>query len=183
MDNAVTAALVHRFSCFQALNAEQIAALTAHLEEVRLPTGQVLFKQGDAGDAIYLLVSGQMLIRLGTPPQDDRILATLEPGAIFGEMGPLVNTPRTATAITSAESYLWRFSNRSFHEALENGDAWATSFLLATAQVLGRRVMSMNEELLKLSAELRPNLAQPQIRRAVAEIEELRKRLTTEWTF
>ena len=183
MDNAITAALVHRFGCFQALNAEQIAALTAHLEEVRLPAGQALFKQGDAGDAIYLLVSGQMLIRLGAPPQDDRILATLEPGAIFGEMGPLVNKTGTATAINSAESYLWRFSNRSFHEALENGDAWATSFLLATAQVLGRRVMTMNEELLKLSAELRPNLAQPQIRRAVAEIEELRKRLTTEWTF
>jgi hypothetical protein len=41
----------------------------------------------------------------------------------------------------------------------------------------------MNEELLKLSAELRQNLGQPQIRKAVAEIEQLRKRLTTEWTF
>ena len=155
MDNAVTAALVHRFSCFQALNAEQIAALTAHLEEVRLPTGQVLFKQGDAGDAIYLLVSGQMLIRLGAPPQDDRILATLEPGAIFGEMGPLVNTPRTATAITSAESYLWRFSNRSFQEALENGDAWATSFLLATAQVLGIAPGTVTAHLSRAAAALR----------------------------
>ncbi len=86
--------------------------------------------------------------------------------------------PLPAPKATSGES-----RTVSFHEALENGDAWATSFLLATAQVLGRRVMAMNEELLKLSAELRPNLAQPQIRRAVAEIEELRKRLTTEWTF
>ncbi len=183
MENAINSALVHRFSCFQSLNVEQIDAFTAQLEEVRLPPGKVLFKQGDPGDSIYLLVSGQMLIRLGAPAQDDRTLATLGPGAILGEMGPLVNTPRTATAITSTECHLWRISTRAFHGALEHGDAWATTFLLATAQVLGRRVMGMNEELVKLSAELRPNLAQPQIRKAVAEIEQLRKRLTTEWTF
>ena len=150
---------------------------------MRHPPGEVLFRQGDPGDSIYLLVSGQMLIKLDAPEQDERTLATLGPGAILGEMGPLVNTPRTATAVTSAESHLWRISTRAFHDALQHGDAWATSFLLATAEVLGRRVMSMNEELVRLSAELRQNLGQPQIRRAVAEIEQLRKRLTTEWTF
>jgi CRP-like cAMP-binding protein len=98
-------------------------------------------------------------------------------------MGPLINTPRTATALAGAESQLWRISRTAFHEALQRGDAWATSFLLATAQVLGRRVIAMNEEMIKLSAELRQNFAQPQIRKAVAEIEQLRKRLTTEWTF
>jgi CRP-like cAMP-binding protein len=95
----------------------------------------------------------------------------------------LVHTPRSATAISSAESQLWRISTLAFHDSLQRGDAWATTFLLATAQVLGRRVIGMNEELLKLSAELRQNLGQPQIRKAVAEIEQLRKRLTTEWTF
>jgi CRP-like cAMP-binding protein len=183
MQNAIDPALVHRFNCFQSLNVDQIAALAAHLEEVRLAPGEVLFRQGDPGDSIYLLVSGQMLIKLGAPAQDDRTLATLGPGAIFGEMGPLVNTPRTATAITGTESYLWRISTRGFHDALQHGDTWATSFLLATAQVLGSRVIGMNEELVRLSAELRQNLAQPQIRKAVAEIEQLRKRLTTEWTF
>ena len=43
--------------------------------------------------------------------------------------------------------------------------------------------MGMNEELVKLSAQLRQNLTQPQVRKTVAEIEQLRKRLTTEWTF
>jgi CRP/FNR family transcriptional regulator len=183
MGNAIDSALVHRFSCFQGLNAEQIAAFVTQLEEVRLAPGEVLFRQGDPGDSIYLLLGGQMLIKLGAPAQEDRTLATLGPGAIFGEMGPLVNTPRTAGAIAGAESQLWRISRRSFHDALQRGDAWAIRFLLATAQVLGRRVMGMNEELTKLSAELHQNSAQPQIRKAVAEIEQLRKRLMTEWTF
>ena len=183
MDSPIDSALVHRFSCFQSLDTEQIAVFATHLEEVRLPAGKILFRQGDPGDSIYLLLSGQMLIKLGAPSQDDRTLATLGPGAILGELGPLVNTPRTATAITGAESHLWRISTGAFHGALQQGDAWATSFLLATAQVLGRRVMGMNEELVKLSAQLRQNLTQPQVRKAVAEIEQLRKRLTTEWTF
>jgi CRP/FNR family cyclic AMP-dependent transcriptional regulator len=183
MDNPFDSALVHGFSCFQSLNAEQIGALATHLEEVRLPPGKILFRQGDPGDSIYLLLSGQMLIKLDAPTQDDRTLATLGPGAILGEMGPLVNSPRTATAIASIESHLWRISKEAFHDALQHGDSWATNFLLATAQMLGRRVMGMNEELVKLSAELRQNLTHPQARKAVAEIEQLRKRLATEWTF
>jgi CRP/FNR family transcriptional regulator, cyclic AMP receptor protein len=183
MDNPIDSALVHRFSCFQSLNADQIATFATQLEEVHLPSGKILFRQGDPGDSIFLLVSGQILIQLGAPAQDDRTLATLEPGAILGELGPLVDTPRTATAIAGTESHLWQISTSAFHNALQNGDAWATSFLLATAQVLGRRVMGMNEELTKLSAQLRQNLPQPQVRKAVAEIEQLRKRLTTEWTF
>ena len=183
MEKGIDSTLVQRFGCFQSLQAEQIAAFAAHLEEVSLPPGKILFKQGDPGDSFYLLLTGEIVIKLGAPAQDDRILATLNPGAILGEMGPLVNTPRTATAISSAESQLWRISTLAFHDALQRGDAWATAFLLATAQVLGRRVIGLNEELLKLSAELRRNLTEPQIRKAVAEIEQLRKRLTTEWTF
>src|ERR1700681_2061442 len=112
MESPIDSALVHRFSCFQSLNAEQIAAFATHLEEVSLPAGKILFRQGDPGDSIYLLLSGQMLIKLGAPSQDERTLATLGPGAILGEMGPLVHAPRTATAITSAESRLWRISTR-----------------------------------------------------------------------
>jgi CRP/FNR family transcriptional regulator, cyclic AMP receptor protein len=183
MENSIDPALVHRFTCFQSLNAEQIAAFAAHLEEVSLSRGEVLFEQGDPGDSFYLLRSGQILIKLGAPAQDDRTIATLGPGAILGELGPLVNTPRTATASASAPSDLWRISTRAFHDALQRGDAWATSFLLATAKVLGRRVMGMNDELVRLSAELRQNLGRPQVRKAIAEIEQLRTRLTTEWTF
>jgi hypothetical protein len=46
MDTPIDSALVHRFSCFQALNADQIAAFAAHLEEVPLPAGKVLFPTG-----------------------------------------------------------------------------------------------------------------------------------------
>ena len=46
MENAIDSALVHRFSCFQSLNAEQIAAFATHLEEVRLLTRRRLVQTG-----------------------------------------------------------------------------------------------------------------------------------------
>jgi CRP/FNR family transcriptional regulator len=183
MENAIDPALARRFRCFQSLNAEQITIFTTRVDEVRLGSGRTLFKQGDPGDSIYLLLSGQILIKLGATTEDERTLAKLEAGAIFGEMGPLTDAARTATAMTAADSHLWRISAPSLHVALGHGEAWATSLLLATAQVLGRRVAAMNEDLVKLSAELHRNAPQPQIRKAVAEIEQLRKRLMTEWTF
>jgi CRP/FNR family transcriptional regulator, cyclic AMP receptor protein len=183
MENAIDPALARRFRCFQSLNAEQITILATRIDEVHLGSGKTLFKQGDPGDSVYLLLSGQILIKLGATAGDERTLAKLEAGAIFGEMGPLTDAGRTATAMTAADSHLWRISAPSLHDALCQGEAWATSLLLATAQVLGRRVAAMNEDLVKLSAELHRNAPQPQIRKAVAEIEQLRKRLMTEWTF
>jgi CRP/FNR family transcriptional regulator, cyclic AMP receptor protein len=176
-------ATVQRFGCFQSLNADQLAAFASELEDVRLSAGKVLFNQGDPGDSIYLLVSGEITIKLCSPSPDDHTLAKLGDGAILGEMGPLLNAARTATAIAATESHLWRISASAFHEALRRGEAWATGFLLATAQVLGKRVLILNEELVRLSEKLHHNVAQPQIRKAVAEIEELRKRLATEWQF
>jgi CRP-like cAMP-binding protein len=104
MDTPIDSALVHRFSCFQALNADQIAAFAAHLKEVRLPAGKILFRQGDPGDSFYLLLSGQILIKLGAPAQDDRTLATLGPGAILGELGPFARgVVRTRSKAISPE--------------------------------------------------------------------------------
>jgi len=183
MENAIDPALARRFICFQSLNTEQITILATRIEDVRLASGSILFRQGDPGDSICLLLSGKILIKLGAGTQDERTLAKLEAGAIFGEMGPLTDTARTATAMTATDSHLWRISASSLHDALQHGEAWATSLLLATAQVLGRRVAAMNQDLIKLSAELHRNAPEPQIRKAVAEIEQLRKRLMTEWTF
>ncbi|MBV9491902.1 MAG: cyclic nucleotide-binding domain-containing protein [Verrucomicrobia bacterium] len=184
MEKGIDFALVHHFGCFQSLNAEQIGALAAHVEEVHLCAGEVLFRQGDVAESSYLLLSGEVRIQLATPAEGDgRTLATLGPGAILGEVGPLVKSPRTATAVASADSRLWRISTGTFHDALQRGEAWVTSLLLATAQALAGRLRGMNEALVDLAAEMRRNESQPQVRKAVAEIEELRRRLATEWTF
>ena len=59
------------------------------LGTIDLENGETLFRQGEPSTAVYLLISGEVQIRIEGPDQSPRTLVTLGPGAIIGEMGPL----------------------------------------------------------------------------------------------
>lgn len=65
-------------------------------EEVYLP-GSHITEQGDAGDRMYIIVSGHVLVRVRIEGEGSRELATLGPGQFFGEMSLLTGSPRVAT--------------------------------------------------------------------------------------
>lgn len=60
--------------------------------------GEILFREGDPGDLMYVLQSGRVRI-VKTIANGERVLATLGPGEFFGEMAILNAKPRTATAV------------------------------------------------------------------------------------
>ena len=65
--------------------------------EKQLNTGEVLFKDGDPGDEMYLIKSGK--IRISKPAGDvEKTLAVLKEGDFFGEMSVIDGSPRSATA-------------------------------------------------------------------------------------
>jgi putative ABC transport system ATP-binding protein len=66
--------------------------------EVTLRDGDLLFRQGDASDRIYLIEEGEVDIVRQAPDREPETIATLGPGECFGEMGPLFDLPRSATA-------------------------------------------------------------------------------------
>ena len=65
---------------------------------VELAAGTVLFEQGDAADYVYVVESGNVEILRARPGGGEKILAVIGPGAFFGELGPLLGLPRSATA-------------------------------------------------------------------------------------
>jgi CRP-like cAMP-binding protein len=68
------------------------------MSAIKLSKGQTLFKEGDSGDRLYVVVSGK--IKLGTASGDGRenLLAILGPGEMFGELSLFDPEPRTSTA-------------------------------------------------------------------------------------
>lgn len=80
------------------LSPEQKRTLADSASETYLAAGQVLFRQGDAGDSFYIIFKGQVEV-LVTPEAGgaERVVATLNPGDFFGEMSALTGQPRTAT--------------------------------------------------------------------------------------
>ena len=65
---------------------------------VTLADGQVLFTQGDPSDVVYVVESGEVAIFRPAPDGSETLLASVPPGGYFGELGPLMAMPRSASA-------------------------------------------------------------------------------------
>lgn len=81
------------------------------------PAGTVLFEEGQPGDHMYVVTSGQVEIRRKVG-ETERVLAVLTPGDFFGEMAILNARPRSATAVTRVDSRLLVVEGRMFEAML-----------------------------------------------------------------
>jgi len=178
MANELDSRLVEHFRCFQDLDAEHTEQLAGRLKEVRLPKGHTIFEEGDDGDTAYFLVSGEVEVRAACPSEEDCSLATISAGQILGEISLLTGSARTATAITLGEVELWEISRATLESAADGGEAWATRFLLGTSQTLANRLALVNQQIVGLLSDRnRP------AEKRVAELDRLRDRLFSEWSF
>ncbi len=89
---------LHSVAMFNVLPLPAIEQLARGLESVDVPTGHVVFQQGDAGDHYFVIESGEAEV-IG----DGQVVATLGPGTGFGEIALLRRTRRTATVRAASE--------------------------------------------------------------------------------
>ena len=82
----------------QKLSSLEINFLTSLSRERKLKSGQILFHEGDPGDAMYVVLEGRMLISKFIPGAGEEALAFLERGDYFGEMALIDRAPRSAQA-------------------------------------------------------------------------------------
>src|SRR5262245_9661729 len=76
----------------------ELQALAAVCRVRRFRRGEVLFHEGDPGNALFLIQSGQVKILRVTDEGEDRILHVLGPGEYLGELSLVDGAPRSATA-------------------------------------------------------------------------------------
>ena len=93
MDNDV----LRQAPLFSALDDEAASALRASMTETKIRRGEVLFREGDSGDRLFVVSDGK--IKLGRTSSDGRenLLAILGPGQMFGELSLFDPGPRSAT--------------------------------------------------------------------------------------
>ena len=90
--------LIRQVPIFAKLDAEDLEELASIVEETRIDANQILFSEGDVGDAVYLIVKGRVRIFVGG--RDDRPETTINDvgaGACIGEMAVLDSSPRSAS--------------------------------------------------------------------------------------
>jgi CRP-like cAMP-binding protein len=123
--------VVRRAPLFTAIDDASAASLRASMTGVKLSRGQILFKEGDAGDRLFVVVDGKL--KLGTTSNDGRenLLSILGPGDMFGELSLFDPGPRTATATAVVDSKLLALAN-------DQVIGWVKDHPQVSLQLLGR---------------------------------------------
>ena len=91
---------------FRDLPADTLAAIADELELETHPVGTMVFREGDAADAMYLVEGGQVDV----VDHQHAPIASLGPGSFVGEIALLLGEPRSAGLRASLDSRLWRLS-------------------------------------------------------------------------
>jgi CRP-like cAMP-binding protein len=100
-----------------------------------------IFRQGDPGNAAYVVQTGKIEIWI-TENDQKKILGTIGPGGIFGEMALIDNSDRMASATAVEPSVCIMVPERVFQEKMESAD----SFIVALLRIFCNNIRSMQQD-------------------------------------
>jgi predicted acylesterase/phospholipase RssA/CRP-like cAMP-binding protein len=140
---------------FGALDASIRLELAVELEPVHVAAGEVIFRQGDAGDGLFLVVSGRLRVSVAADVTEnsERMLYDIGRGAIVGEMALLTDRPRAASVQAVRDSDLLLLRVSSFRSLLERSPALVSGVM----RLLADRLLAVD----RLLTEDRPLAPSP----------------------
>jgi CRP/FNR family cyclic AMP-dependent transcriptional regulator len=104
-------------------------------DALQLAPGDSLFREGEKGEKMYVLLEGEMEILLG-----DFVLETVRQGALIGEMALIDDSPRTASVVAKTPCRLAEIDRRRFHFLVQQTPHFATHVM----KTLADRLRHMN---------------------------------------
>jgi len=126
---------------FKYLSRLDLAKIAGELEEISLEPNEILFRQGNPGDAFYVIRSGQAQVYMGpTPDLSAPIL--INTGAVIGEIAILTGDTRSASIIARSKLTLWRMTATRFLALLDK----ERSLAVAIEVGLCRRVARLHSD-------------------------------------
>jgi len=136
-----TSELLRDVPLFRHLDAAAFAELEGELEWFAMPGGAVLFEFGDESDALYVLKSGSMGAFKPDASGQFRLDGIVAAGETVGELGLIVDQPRSATVRALRDSELLRLSRKGFLALVHHHpDAMLQSARLAVQRLIARTV-------------------------------------------
>ena len=143
---------LRRIKILANLNDAQLAHLAEFMEPQEVPQWTVVIRQGEPGDAMYLIMSGELRARTIIGEQE-AILMTFGAGDFFGEMALFDQGPRSADVVANVDCSLLRLSAGAFERLTLHAPNLAAPFLQATAQTLSARIRADNKRLVRVTQQ------------------------------
>jgi CRP-like cAMP-binding protein len=118
---------------FPSLSEDTLAYVAQNAREIRVAPGDRICKEGEAGDAFYLILAGRVqvskFLELGT----QHLLNELYAGQFFGELALVEDAPRVASVDALAETALLVITKHDFQELMMNNPQMAVPIMRAVA--------------------------------------------------
>lgn len=130
---------------FGHLPAEELKPLRAVARELRFAPDQEIFKEGDPGDGVYIVTSGQVQISAVIGTGERCVFSRVQPGDFFGEMSVLDHQPRSACASAQGETVLCFVPREQMVELLTRSPGLCIKLL----QEISRRLREFNQQYLR----------------------------------
>jgi CRP/FNR family cyclic AMP-dependent transcriptional regulator len=128
---SVKVELLSGVSLFSACNRGELSRLAALLEEIDVPKGKVLTREGEPGWEFFVVAEGRAKAAIR-----GRKVASVGPGGFFGEMSLLDQGPRTATVTAETDMQLLVLDSRGFSAMIEETPMVARKILRGLAERL-----------------------------------------------
>jgi anion transporter len=141
-DHLEYARLLRHVDLFAGVDRVTLAKLAAHMQPQIFERRSIIFRQGDAGDAFYLVASGSVGVYSIDRSGTETLLGFLHAGEPFGEMALLTNNPRAATIKVEAKCEVLRLERIAFLDLVRE----QPSVALAVAATLARRLGDMLDQ-------------------------------------
>ena len=112
------ARMMRKVSFFSPLTVGQLDEILPHVRIHAFEPGETVFKQGQRGDAFYIVYKGSVDVRLRKMLILSKTVATLRVGDFFGEIALISDEPRTATIVAAETTWLFTLIARDFQAVL-----------------------------------------------------------------
>ena len=143
--------LLRRIPIFAHIDAAKLKLLAFSSQRLAYSQGQILFRQGETGDAAFVIVSGSADVIVNSP-RGEVVVAKVGRNDFVGEISILCDVPRTATIRASEQLETLKVSKEHFLRLLHDFPDMAIEVMRVLAERLGRTTAELTEARNQLSA-------------------------------
>ncbi len=121
---------------FSALPPPDLQPIAAIADEHAYRDGETIVEQGEAGDAMHIIVSGEVSVVVREPSGHERVVAVRRSGDVVGEMAVITNEPRIATLMTRGDVRVLSIARPQFESILRERPETAIGVIRVLSQRL-----------------------------------------------
>lgn len=144
---AGTIDLLRNVAIFKDLDDGELARVAEVCKEQSFAMGEYVFREGEQGNRLYLIVEGEVRISRTIPGSGEEALAVLKPGALFGEMAVFDRSERSTDAISNGGGKCLTITRSDFELLLDFNRDLAYKVQWACIRLLSARLRSTNDSL------------------------------------